>query len=104
MLAVGFEAAFWLMLAAFLVLRYRYGIESVTRLFAIGVLLDTAGLVGLGVWDFVDTGRLSVYTLVIVGLIVYSFSSGRAHLERLDRWVAGRWGPRPTAATPARCS
>ena len=104
MLAVGLEAAFWIMLAAFLVLRYRYGIESVTRLFAIGVLLDTAGLVGLGVWDFIDTGSLSVYTLVIVGLIVYSFSSGRAHLERLDRWAAERWGPRPTAATPARCS
>jgi hypothetical protein len=104
MLAVGFEAAFWIMLVAFLVLRYRYGIESVTRLFAIGVLLDTAGLVGLGVWDFIETGRLSVYTLVILGLIVYSLSFGRAHLERLDRWVAERWGPRPTAATPARCN
>ena len=42
-LAIGFEAAFWLMLAAFLVLRYRFEIESVTRLFVIGVVLDTAG-------------------------------------------------------------
>ena len=57
-LAIGLEAAFWLMLAAFLVLRYRYGMEGVTRLFVIGVVLDTAGIVALGVWDFVQTGRI----------------------------------------------
>ena len=37
------------MLAAFLVLRYRFGIEGITRLFVIGVVLDTAGIVALGV-------------------------------------------------------
>ena len=51
------EAAFWLMLAAFLVLRYRYGMEGITRLFVIGAVLDTAGIVALGVWDFLETGR-----------------------------------------------
>ena len=30
-LAIGLEAAFWLMLATFLVLRYRYGMEGMTR-------------------------------------------------------------------------
>jgi hypothetical protein len=62
-LAIGLEAAFWLMLAAFLVLRYRFGIEGVTRLFVIGVVLDTAGIVALGAWDFVQTGRVSGYTI-----------------------------------------
>ena len=61
-LAIGLEAAFWLMLAAFLVLRYRYGMEGITRLFVIGVVLDTAGILALGVWDYAETGKVSIYT------------------------------------------
>ena len=64
-LAIGFELAFWLMLAAFLVLRYRYRVEGVTRLFVVGVVLDTAGIVALGVWDFAETGTVGVYTAFI---------------------------------------
>ena len=42
-LAIGLEAAFWLMLASFLVLRYRYRMEGITRVFVIGAVLDTVG-------------------------------------------------------------
>ena len=93
-LAIALEAGFWLMLAAFLVLRYRYGMESITRLFVIGVVIDTAGIVGLGVWDFVNTGHFSVYTAFIVGLIAYSLTSGRKHLVHLDAWMARKIKPK----------
>ena len=93
-LAIAFEAGFWLMLAAFLVLRYRYGMENITRLFVIGVVIDTAGIVGLGVWDFVNTGHFSVYTAFIVGLILYSLTSGRKHLVHLDEWMSRKIRPR----------
>ena len=92
-LAVAFEAAFWLMLAAFLVLRYRYRMEGITRLFVIGVLLDTAGILALGVWDFAETGRVSVYTAFIAALLAYSLTAGREHLRRLDRWMAANLRP-----------
>ena len=62
-LVIVFEAAFWLMLATFLVLRYRYEVEGITRLFVIGVVIDTAGILALGVWDFADTGHVSTYTI-----------------------------------------
>ena len=93
-LAIAFEAGFWLMLAAFLVLRYRYGMENITRLFVIGVVIDSAGIVGLGVWDFVHTGQFNVYTAFIVGLIAYSLTSGRKHLVHLDEWMARKIKPR----------
>jgi hypothetical protein len=99
-LAVGFEAAFWIMLAAFLVLRYRYGVENITRLFVAGVVVDTAGIVGLGLWDFAATGAVSVYTLFIVALLLYSLTSGRHHLSRLDRWMAQRIRPRRARSGP----
>ena len=92
-LALAFEAAFWLMLAAFLVLRYRYGLERVTRLFVIGVVLDTAGILALGVWDFAETGKVSVYTAFIAALVVYSLTAGKEHLHRLDRWMASTLRP-----------
>jgi hypothetical protein len=92
-LAIGLETAFWLMLAAFLVLRYRYRVEGVTRLFAIGVVLDTAGILALGVWDFAETGKVSVYTAFIAALVAYSLTAGKEHLRRLDRWMAARLRP-----------
>jgi hypothetical protein len=82
------------MLAAFLVLRYRYGVERVTRLFVVGVILDTAGILALGVWDLAETGKVSVYTAFIAALLVYSLTAGREHLRRLDRWMASNLRPR----------
>jgi hypothetical protein len=87
-LAIALEAGFWIMLAAFLVLRYRYGMERVTRLFVIGVVLDTAGLLGLGVWDFATTGNVNAYTLFIAGLLVYALTLGKRDLARLDGWMS----------------
>jgi hypothetical protein len=92
-LALAFEVAFWLMLAGFLVLRYRYRMERITRLFVVGVALDTAGILALGVWDFAETGKVSVYTAFIAALMVYSLTAGKEHLRRLDRWIASDQRP-----------
>jgi hypothetical protein len=100
-LAIGLEAAFWIMLAAFLVLRYRYGMEGVTRLFVIGVAIDTAGLLGLAVWDFATTGNVSTYTIVIGVLVIYSLTAGKGDMRRLDAWMARKLTPRGRRARPA---
>jgi hypothetical protein len=92
-LAIGLEAAFWLMLAAFLVLRYRYRMEGVTRLFVVGVVLDTAGILALGIWDFAATGRVSGYTLFIAALVGYGLTYGKSDMRRLDRWMARKLRP-----------
>ena len=107
-LAIGLEAGFWIMLAAFLILRYRYGMEGVTRLFVIGVVVDTAGLLSLGVWDYLSTGNVSSYTLFIAALLVYALVWGKKDLKRLDAWMArklttasARSAP-PARGTPTR--
>jgi drug/metabolite transporter (DMT)-like permease len=96
-LAIGFEAAFWLMLAIFLVLRYRFGIERITRLFVIGVVIDTLGILALGVWDFAASGKVSGYTIFIAALIGYSLTYGKQDMKKLDRWMAARLRPRRAA-------
>ena len=106
-LAIALEAGFWIMLAAFLVLRYRFGLEGITRLFVIGVVLDTAGILALGVWDFAVSGEVSGYTLFIAALIAYGADLGQEGPQaagRLDgpqgaparlgvRQAAGRYQP-----------
>jgi hypothetical protein len=57
------------------------------------VLLDTAGILALGVWDFAETGRVSVYTAFIAALLAYSLTAGKEHLRRLDRWMAANLRP-----------
>jgi hypothetical protein len=93
-LAIGFEAAFWIMLAAFLILRYRYGMEGVTRLFVIGVVIDTAGLLALAVWDFAANGNVNGYTIFIGAILLYAFTAGKRDMKRLDAWMARKVRPR----------
>jgi len=99
-LAIGLEAGFWVMLAAFLVVRYRYGIESATRWFVIGVVIDTVGLAALGVWDYTETGRVNSYTMFIVALLIYALGWGHQDLKRLDGWMARKVKPRRRGRTP----
>jgi hypothetical protein len=101
-LAIVLEAGFWIMLAAFLVLRYRYGMEGITRLFVIGVVLDTVGILALGVWDFASTGEVSAYTLFIVALLAYALTWGKKDMRRLDAWMARKVRPRRKAGGSGR--
>jgi hypothetical protein len=100
-LAIALEAGFWIMLAAFLVLRYRYEMEGVTRLFVIGVVLDTAGLLALGVWDFAATGNVNAYTLFIAAILAYALTLGKRDMARLDAWMSRRLSPRRRGAPAA---
>jgi hypothetical protein len=102
-LAIALEAGFWIMLAAFLVLRYRYGMEGITRLFVVGVVLDTLGILALGVWDFVSTGKVSAYTIFIAALLAYALTWGKKDLRRLDAWMARKVRPRRRRSAGRPC-
>ena len=101
-LAAALEAGFWIMLTAFLVLRYRYGMEGVTRLFVIGVAIDTAGLLGLAVWDFAANGNVNTYTIFIGAILVYAFTAGKRDMKRLDAWMERRMAPRRAGTAAGR--
>jgi hypothetical protein len=101
-LAISLEAAFWIMLAAFLVLRYRYGMEGVTRLFVIGVVIDTAGLLALAVWDFAANGNVNTYTVFIGAILVYALTAGKRDMKRLDAWMARKVKPRRARTAGSR--
>jgi hypothetical protein len=101
-LAIALEAGFWIMLAAFLVLRYRYGMEGITRLFVVGVVLDTAGLLALAIWDFAANGNVSTYTVFIGAILVYALTAGKRDMKRLDAWMERKLAPRRARTAQGR--
>jgi hypothetical protein len=105
-LAVGAEAAFWTLLLAFLLLRYRYGLDGASIAVLVAILLDHVVILGLGVWDFAQTGRVSAYTVAIVALLAYAFTYGRRDMTRVDAWAKRRFSRRrgPAGRPGARCA
>jgi hypothetical protein len=57
-------------------------------------VVNTAGRLALGVWDFANTGNVSAYTLPIAGLVLYAVTAGRRDLKRIDAGMAPRLTPR----------
>jgi hypothetical protein len=47
----------------------------------------------VGAWDFVQTGRVSGYTIFIAALIGYSLTYGKKDMRRLDSWMAANLRP-----------
>jgi hypothetical protein len=104
-LAAGAEATFWTLLLAFLLVRYRYGLDGASIAVLVAILLDHVVILGLGVWDYTETRRVSPYTVAIVALLVYAFTFGKRDVKRMDGWARRRFSPRRPARRPAaRCA
>jgi hypothetical protein len=93
-LAIGFEAAFWALLLAFLLLRYRYGRDGASVAVLVAIVADHVALLGLAAWDFAETGAVSTYTVAILALLVYAVTAGRNDVRRVDAWAKRRFSPR----------
>ena len=101
-LAAGAEAAFWALLVTFLLLRYRFGLERASVAVLVAIVLDHVVILGLGAWDFAQTGRVSGYTVAILALLAYAFTFGKRDVVRLDAWAKRRFSVSRPAALRGR--
>lgn len=74
----------------FFLLYARYGLKSdfwfkvATVLFAItGVIPQVI----MGIINFIFTKKVDLFTLIIVLLILYGFTVGKKHINKLDAWA-----------------
>ena len=68
----------------------RYKMQSQLWFKVATVILVLTGVVPqvlLGVANFVATKEMDLFTLVIVLLIVYGFTIGKKHVQKLDVWA-----------------
>lgn len=104
-LALVCEATFWALFVAFLLLRYRFGRDGASVAVLVAIIADHVLLLGLAVWDYLDTGHVNAYTLAVLGLLVYALTLGKRDLKRVDAWARRRFTPearRPPAARSAQ--
>jgi hypothetical protein len=89
-LLIALEALAWAFTIGFVVLRYWFRKERASIVALVAMIVDTFGIVTLGVVYWIRTGELSTYQFVIAGLIVYALTVGREDARRLDRWLGAR--------------
>lgn len=106
LLLVANEVLFWLLLAALVVTRYWMGRQRASIAILVAIVLQHVGLLAVGVVDFLHSGHLETFHLVVAAVLVYVAIWGREDLHKVDRWLtrlAGRWrgAPAEHSSTPA---
>jgi hypothetical protein len=89
-LLIALEALAWAFTLGFVVLRYWFRRERASIVALVAMIVDTFGILALGVVDWVQTGELSAYQVVIAALLAYALTIGREDARRLDRWLGAR--------------
>jgi hypothetical protein len=89
-LLIAMETLAWILTAGFVVLRYWFRQERASMVALVAMIVDTFGILVLGVVDWLQTGRFSAYQIVVAALLVYALTLGREDARRLDRWLGAR--------------
>jgi hypothetical protein len=89
-LLIALETLAWVLTLGFVVLRYWFRRERASIVALVAMIVDTFGILVLGVVDWIQTGELSAYQIVIAALLVYALTIGREDARRLDRWLGAR--------------
>jgi hypothetical protein len=85
---VGLEVLAWL--STFFLLYARYRLKSSFWFKVATVLVALTGVIPqvlMGVFNFIATKKVDVFTLIIVLLILYGFTFGKNHVKKLDTWA-----------------
>lgn len=89
-LLVGAEVSFWLLSGSFLVLRYWAGLDRLSLVFLLLIVVDNLIILGLGVLDYLYTGVFATYQFAIIAVLLYGVTFGKRDFKRLDAYLKRR--------------
>ncbi|QDP39620.1 hypothetical protein [Radiobacillus deserti] len=93
-LLVIFEILAWA--STFFMLYARYRLQSKWG-FKIGVFLSIlTGIipqVTLGILNFIQEGKVDLFTLIIILLLLYGLTIGKKHIQKMDQWAKNKFLP-----------
>lgn len=84
------EIIFWICAMAFLVLRYWFKLNKLSKLVVIIFIINDLWIAFLAFIDYQKTGKFSGYQMIIVGIIVYAMTLGKSDFKKLDYFVKKR--------------
>lgn len=88
------EIIFWGSIIGFLLLRYGLGLDKLSKYLIIIWLLSDLWLLALGVLDYIETGSIDAFQIVIVVVLIYVFTAGKSDLQKLDRMIKRKFEKR----------
>lgn len=86
-LLVGAETLFWFLSGVFLVLRYWLGLDRMSFMFLVLIVVDNIAILGLGVVDYLRTGEFASYQIAIAAVLIYGVTFGKRDFKRLDAYL-----------------
>ncbi|GIQ71136.1 hypothetical protein DUZ99_12140 [Xylanibacillus composti] len=87
------EVLIWVLAVPFLILRYRYGLEQASIVLLIVILACNLFQGLLVVVDFVHTGEISFFQVVIVLFFIYAFTLGKSDFALMDQYLKKKFKP-----------
>lgn len=81
------ETIFWICAIAFLILRYWFKFNKLSKLFIIIFIINDLWIAFLAFMDYQKTGEFSGYQITIVVIIVYAMTLGKSDFKKLDYFV-----------------
>lgn len=85
---LAWSATIWMVYA-----RYRQRSQRLFRVAALMVMVTgVVPQLGLGVLNYIESGQVDAFSLVILLLFGYGATLGRRQVQRLDGWARQRWG------------
>jgi hypothetical protein len=84
---IGAEIIFWCSIIGFFVLRYMFQLKKASFIAGIVVLVNELFILTLGVIDYVETGTISQFQIIIVIILLYMIFYGKKDLRKLDFFI-----------------
>ncbi|GGE81556.1 hypothetical protein [Priestia taiwanensis] len=87
---IGAEIIFWISIIGFFALRYMFQLKKASFIAGIVLLINELFILTLAVIDYVETGTISQFQMVIALILLYAIIYGKKDLRKLDFFVQKR--------------
>lgn len=81
------EVVFWGSLIGFLLLRYGLNQEKLSKYSIVIWLISDLWLLTIGVLDYMRTGVIDTFQIIIFIFLIYAFTFGKKDFKNLDRFI-----------------
>lgn len=81
------EIIFWGSLIGFLMLRYAFNLKKLSKYAVVLWLASDLWLVTIGILDYIRSGTIDRFQIIIVIIVIYALTAGKKDFKRLDRWI-----------------
>ncbi|CAH0343964.1 hypothetical protein [Bacillus sp. CECT 9360] len=81
------EIVFWGSITGFVLLRYLFGLDKLSKYFIYIWLLSDLWLLFIGILDYTHTGKFDTFQMIIIVFLIYALTFGKKDFKRLDRFI-----------------